>query len=86
VRDDGDLRAVAGLPGDVRDFDQPVGDLRNLQLEQLLDQLGVAPGDDDRGALGRRRDLLDDRLDALRMVIALALDLLRLRQQRGRAL
>ncbi len=79
---DGDLRAVAGLAGHVGDLHEAVGDLRHLELEQLLDQLGVAPGDDDRGPFGRRRDLLDDRLDALGVVVALALDLLGLGQQR----
>ena len=82
VGDDGDLRAVAGLAGDVGDLDEAVGDLGDLELEQLLDQLGVAAGDDDRGALARGRDLLDDRLDALGVVVALALDLLGLGQQR----
>ena len=86
VGDDGDLRAVAGLAGDVGDLHEAVGDLGDLELEELLDQLGVAAGDDDRGALGRGRDLLDDRLDALRVVVALALDLLGLGQQRLDAL
>jgi hypothetical protein len=43
VRLDGDLRAVAGLAGDAADLDEPVGDLRNLELEQRADQLGIAP-------------------------------------------
>ena len=42
VRDDRDLRAVAGLARDVGDLHQAVGDLRHLELEQLLDQLRVA--------------------------------------------
>ena len=63
VGDDRDLRAVAGLAGDVDDLDQPVGDLGHLELEELLDQLGVAAGDDDRRPLGGGRDLLDDGLD-----------------------
>ena len=82
VGDDGDLRAVAGLAGDVGDLDQAVGDLGDLELEQLLDQLRVAARDDDRGALAGGRDLLDDRLDPLRVVVALALHLLGLGQQR----
>src|SRR4051812_26954438 len=86
VRDDRDLRAVAGLARDVGDLHQAVGDLRDLELEQLLDQLGVAARDDDRRALGGGRDLLDDRLDPLRVVVALAVDLLGLRQQRLDAL
>ena len=86
VGDDRDLRAVAGLAGDVGDLHQAVGDLGHLELEQLLDQLGVAARDDDARPLGRGRDLLDDRLDALRVVVALAVDLLGLRQQRLDAL
>ena len=54
VGDDRDLRAVAGLAGHVDDLDEAVGDLRHLELEELLDELGVAPRDDDRRALGRR--------------------------------
>ena len=81
-RDDSDLRAVAGLARDVGDLDEAVGDLRDLELEELLDQLGVAAGDDDRRTLRRGRDLLDHGLDALGVVVALALDLLGLGQQR----
>src|SRR4029079_18906353 len=80
--DDGDLRAVAGLAGDVGDLDQAVRDLGDLELEQLLDQLGVTPRHDDRRALGRGGDLLDHGLDPLRVVVALAVDLLGLGQQR----
>src|SRR3712207_1759925 len=86
VRDDRDLRAVAGLARDVLDLDEAVGDLRHLELEELLDQLRVAAADDDRRALGGGRDLLDDRLDARAVVVALAVDLLGTRQQRLDAL
>ena len=47
---------------------------------------GSRRADDDRGALRGGRDLLDDGLHALRVVVALALDLLGLRQQRLDAL
>src|SRR6201999_2226331 len=56
VGDDGDLRAVTGLAGDADDFDQAVGDLRDLQLEQRFDQLRAAARDDDRRAFGRVGD------------------------------
>src|SRR4051812_40612794 len=82
VRDDGDLRAVAGLAGDAGDLHQAVGDLGYLELEELLDQLGIAPGDDDRWSARGGGDLLDHGLDALRVVVALAVDLLGLGQQR----
>ena len=48
VRDDRDLRPVAGLARHVLDLDQAVGDLRHLELEQRADQLGRAPRHDDR--------------------------------------
>ena len=86
VGDDGDLRAVAGLAGDAGDLDQAVGDLGHLELEELLDQLGVAARDDDARPLGLVGDLLDDRLDPLGVVVALVLDLLGLGQQRLDAL
>src|SRR3954452_14542841 len=86
VRDDRDLRAVAGLAGDVGDLDQAVGDLGDLELEELLDQLGIAARDDDARPAGRGGDLLDHGLDPLRVVVALAVDLLGLGQQRLDAL
>ena len=51
VGDDRDLRAVAGLARDVGDLHEAVGDLGHLELEERLDQLGVAARDDDRRAL-----------------------------------
>src|SRR3712207_1070846 len=47
VRDHGDLGAVAGLARDVLDLHQAVGDLRHLELEELLDELRVTAADDD---------------------------------------
>ena len=40
VRDDRDLRPVAGLARDALDLDKPVRDLRHLELEQRPDRLG----------------------------------------------
>src|SRR5918998_1628303 len=57
VRDDRDLRAVAGLARDVLDLDEAVGDLRDLELEQRLDEVRVAAGHDDARALRRLGDL-----------------------------
>jgi len=82
VGDHGDLRPVAGLAGDVGDLDQAVRDLGDLELEQLLDQLGVAPGDDDARALGVGRNVGDHGLDAHAVVVALVVDLLGAGQQR----
>jgi hypothetical protein len=53
VADDRDLRAVAGLARDVLDLDEAVGDLGDLELEQRLDELGVAAADDDARPLRR---------------------------------
>src|SRR3712207_4081244 len=86
VRDDRDLRAVARLARDVGDLHQAVGDLGHLELEQALDQLGITARDDDARPARRGGDLLDDGLDPLRVVVALAVDLLGLRQQRLDAL
>ena len=86
MRDDRDLRAVARLARDVLDLDEAVGDLGHLELEQRPDQLGRAPRDDDGRPLGLIRDVGDDRLDALTVVVALAVHLLAARQQRLDAL
>jgi hypothetical protein len=82
VRLDRDLRAVARLAGDTADLDEPVGDLGHLELEQRLDQLGVAAREDHLRALRAGAHLGDDRLDARALLVALAVDLLGARQQR----
>src|SRR5919108_2098634 len=43
VRLDRDLGAVAGLPGDASDLDEPVGDLGHFELEERLDELRISP-------------------------------------------
>ena len=82
VRLDGDLRAVARLAGDPLDRDEPVGDLGHLELEQRLDQLGVAAREDDLRPLGAGADVGDHRLDAGALLVALAVDLLLPGQER----
>src|SRR5206468_225837 len=82
VRLDGDLRAVAGLPCDAADLDESIGDFWNLELEERLDQLGIAPRDDHLRALCARANLGDDRLDPRALLVTLAVDLLGARQQR----
>ena len=81
VGDNGDLGAIAGLTRDVGYLDQAVGNFGNFELEQGLDQFGIAATEDDRRSLRRVGDLLDDRLDALAVVVALAVDLLGTRKQ-----
>src|SRR5581483_2455857 len=82
VRLDGDLRAVSRLAGDAADLDEPVGDLRHLELEQRLDQLRVAPREDHLRALRARAHLRDHGLDPRALLVALAVDLLGARQER----
>src|SRR5918995_2924591 len=82
VGDDGDLRAVAGLTGDAADLHQAVRDLRHLELEERLDELGIAARQDHLRALRPGPDLGDDGLDARALLVALAVHLLRARQQR----
>ena len=82
VRLDRDLRAVAGLASDAADLDETVGDLGHLELEQRLDQLGIAAREDHLRPLRARPDLGDHGLDPRALLVALAVDLLRPRQQR----
>src|SRR5579862_5751421 len=82
MRLDGDLRPVARLARDAADLDQPVGDLRDLELEQRLDQLRIAARQDHLGALRAGAHLADDGLDARALLVALAVDLLGPGQQR----
>src|SRR5579862_283223 len=82
VRLHGDLRAVTRLACDTFDRDETVRDLRNLELEQRLDQLRVAARQNDLRALRPAAHLCDHGLDARALLVALAVDLLRTRQQR----
>ena len=63
VRPDGDLGAVARFTGTGLDLDDAVGDFRHLEAEQALDELGMAPGDDDLRALPLATNLQDVGLD-----------------------
>src|SRR5439155_21115760 len=82
VRLDRDLRPVARLARDGSDLDQAVCDLRHLELEQRPDQLRVASREDYLRALCPRAHLGDDGLDPAALLVALAVDLLRARQER----
>ena len=62
VRLDGDLRLVARLAGDAADLDESVGDLGHLELEERLDQLGIAAPESPAGP-SCPSDLGDDGLD-----------------------
>src|SRR4029079_10622244 len=67
---------------DAADLDEAVGDLGHLELEERLDQLGIAARQDDLRPLRARANLGDDGLDARALLVALAVDLLRARQER----
>src|SRR5207244_8858742 len=82
VRLDGDLRAVAGLPRHAANLDQTVGDLGHLELEQRLDQLGIATRQDHLRSLRPRAHLGDDGLDARALLVTLPVDLLGTWEQR----
>src|SRR5439155_19419783 len=76
VRLDRDLRAVARLTSDAADLDEAVGDLGYFQLEQRLDQLGIAPREDHLRTFRAGADLGDHGLDSRALLVALAVDLL----------
>jgi hypothetical protein len=69
------------IAGDAHDLDEAIGDLRDLQFEERLDQLVAATRDDDARTLALRRDVGDHGLDAHAVVVALVPDLLGAWQQ-----
>ena len=66
VRPHGDLGAVTGLAGRRLDLHDAVEHLRDLELEEPLDQPGVGPAHDDLRALGGLAHLDDVRLETAR--------------------
>src|SRR5206468_7125196 len=74
--------AVARFARDAADLDEPVGDLGDLELEQSLDQFRIAARENHLRALCPTADLGDHGLDARALLVALAVDLFRPRQQR----
>jgi hypothetical protein len=79
---DRDLGAVAGLAGDRLDLDGPVGDLRDLLLEERADEVRVAARQDDFDPVPVAADVHDDGLDAVADVRRLAGDRLAAGQDR----
>src|SRR5262249_45131797 len=82
MRLDRDLRAVTRLARDAADLHEAVCDLGHLELEQRLDQLGIAPRENHLRTLRTGPHLRDDRLDARALLVALAVHLLGGWQQR----
>src|SRR5207237_9475591 len=72
----------ARLRRDAANLDEPVRDLRHLELEERLDELRIAAREDHLRALRARAHLGDDGLDPGALLVALAVDLLGARQQR----
>ena len=64
IRPDGDLGAVAGLARTGLQFDDAIGDLGDLQLEQLADQSRMRARHDDLRTLGGLAHLHDVCLEA----------------------
>ena len=73
---------MPGLTGTGLDLDNAIGDLRNLELEEALDQAGVCTADDDLWTLRRLADLDDVGLQTGVGLRPLVRHLLRLGQQR----
>ena len=71
ARRDGHLGAAAGLAGDRLDLDRAAVDLRDLELEQALEEALVRPADEDLRSLGRASDLEHERLDVLADAVVL---------------
>src|SRR3712207_1736555 len=79
---DGDLRAVPGLPGDGDDLDAAVGDLGDLEREQLAHQVRVGARDGHLGAAVGARDRHDVGAQPAAVGVALAGHLLGGREHR----
>ena len=82
VRRDRELGAVAGLAGDGADLDDTVDELGDFELEQAPHEAGMRARHDDLRALGGLADLHDVGLHPGAVVVAVARDLLGLRQER----
>src|SRR5207247_1986098 len=78
----GDLGTVTRLPGDRLDLDRSVGDLRYLQREQALDQVGVRTRQRDLRTAEALGHVGHHALDALAVLVHLARYLLRRREHR----
>src|SRR5581483_3269108 len=82
VRRDGDLGASTGLACRALHLDDALVDLGHLLLEELDQETGMRPREDDLRALSRELDVQDERADAIALTIALARDLLLLGEDR----
>src|SRR5262249_13554576 len=76
VRRDGDLGPAARLARRALHLDDALVDLRHLLAEQLDQEPGVGPRQDDLRPPARELDVDDVRADAIALPVALARDLL----------
>ena len=84
AREDGDLRAAADFAGGRPDLDDVLLDLRDLELEQRLDEQRVGAAQDEARTLGRLLDALEHGADRLALMEVLAMVLLAIRNDRFR--
>src|SRR5262249_24524832 len=80
VRRDGELGPAPGLARRTLHLDDALVDLRHLLAKELDQQSRVRPGEDDLRAAARELDVDDVCADAIALAVALARDLLLLRQ------
>src|SRR5881628_515508 len=84
VRHHRDLRPSARLPRRPLHLHDTLVDLRHLLAEELDQQAGMRPREDDLRALGGELDVENEGADAVALPVALARDLLLLREDRVR--
>src|SRR5438067_5770947 len=82
VRHHRDLRPSARLPRRPLHLHDTLVDLRHLLAEELDQQAGMRPREDDLRALGGELDVENEGADAIALPVALARDLFLLRQDR----
>src|SRR6185436_15340635 len=75
-RGDGDLAPRTGLAGDAHDLDDPLVNLGDFGLEQLVDQLRCAAAQDDHRTARFAIDVLDEGHDAIAGPVGFARSLL----------
>jgi len=76
----GDFRTAARLARCAFNLDDPLVDLRHFLLEQLDQETRMSPGEHDLRPLARELDVDDEGTDTVALAVALARDLLLLRQ------
>ena len=73
---DRDLGAVARVAGQLLDLNDPLGDLGDLELEQVAQEVGVCAAEHDSNPLADLANLENEALDSLARVVSLSVGLL----------